>query len=863
LTINELVSAAAVACPDAPAVLGLGRPPLAYARLCGFIEDTVRTLNRAGLGRGDRIAVVLPNGPEMATAFVAIASGAVFAPLNPAYGRSEFEYFLADLRAKALVVEDGSDSPAMAVAQAAGIPVIRLRTTAGAEAGMFTLEPANLPNPAAPAELSEADDIALILHTSGTTSRPKIVPLRHFNLCASARNIQRSLALTGADRCLNIMPLFHIHGLAGALLSSLAAGASVVCTPGFYATRFFEWMDEFAPTWYTAVPTMHQAILARAEANREIIERRPLRLIRSCSSALAPRGMASLETAFGAPVIESYGMTEASHQMASNPLPPRQRKPGSVGLAAGPEVAVMDDAGGLAGPGFTGEIVIRGRNVTLGYEGAPEGDQAAFRNGWFRTGDQGHIDSEGYVFLTGRLKELINRGGEKISPREIDEVLLDHPGIAQAVAFSVPHAQLGEEIGAAVVPREGAALTETAVREFAASRLAAFKVPRVVRIVNKIPKGPTGKLQRIGLAEKLGVEPLDDTRTPSSAESIPPRTVLETRLAAIWRDVLALDAIGAKDSFFAFGGDSILASLVVARVSREMNIQYPLLEFLEDPTIAAMAARIEAAGPALSTAGGLVPIQPSGTRLPLFFAASHVGNLVVAGNLARHLDPDQPVWAFPPPALEGGEASFAIEDLAARYLAGMRARQPAGPYLLAGHCFGGFVVFEIARRLREQGSQVALVALLDCFNAQGAPRRSLISRLAWVCRLAARRVRGHLDYLEQHSPEQGITYLMGRVRAFLWAHLVPHGDYTRLRQASARAVASYRPGPYPGPVLLVRIEDRRPDVPLLGWEGLLTGPVEVIDLPFHHFGLSAEPLTEIAGPLLRESLEKAQAALGS
>jgi thioesterase domain-containing protein len=414
-----------------------------------------------------------------------------------------------------------------------------------------------------------------------------------------------------------------------------------------------------------------------------------------------------------------------------------------------------------------------------------------------------------------------------------------------------------------VVVREGASLNEAQIRKFAAGRLAAFKVPRVVRIVREIPKGPTGKLQRIGLAEKLGVGPLDDTRAQSSAEYIPPRTELETRLAAIWREVLGRDAIGAQDDFFALGGDSILASLLVATVSREMNIQYPLLEFLDHPRIAAMAARIEGAGSALSVTSGLISIQPHGTKLPLFYAAGHNGNLAIAGSLARHMGPDQPVLAFPPPALDGKDASVTIEDLASRYLAEMRAQQPEGPYLLAGHCFGGFVVFEIARQLRKQGSNVALVALLDCFNAQRAPRSPWTRRLARVCRRAVGRVLVHLDYLEQHSAEQGITYLLGRARAFLSRRIVPDGDSNRLREASDRATASYRPEPYSGPALLMRVRDSRPEAPLLGWQGLLTGPMEVIDLPFHHFGLSAEPLVAAAGRLLGKNLEKAQAALDS
>jgi oxalate---CoA ligase len=259
------------------------------------------------------------------------------------------------------------------------------------------------------------------------------------------------------------------------------------------------------PTWYTAVPTMHQAILARAERNREIVARSRLRFIRSSSASLPPQVMAELERVFRAPVIESYGMTEASHQMASNPLPPRPRKPGSVGLAAGPEVAVMDDAGSLLPRGAVGEVVIRGPNVTRGYEANPEANAKAFTNGWFRTGDQGVLDDDGYLRLTGRLKELINRGGEKISPLEVDDVLMDHPAVQQVVTFAMPHEKLGEEVAAAVVLREGKIATERELRDFAATRLADFKVPRRVVLLPEIPKGATGKLQRIGLAKKLGL----------------------------------------------------------------------------------------------------------------------------------------------------------------------------------------------------------------------------------------------------------------------------------------------------------------------------------------------------------------------
>lgn len=491
---------------SAVAIAAPGRKPLTYVELRRHVERTVGTLNRLGIGRNDPVAIVLPNGPEMATAFVAIACGATTAPLNPAYRDEEFEFYLKDLEARLLVLEAGSDSPARAVAERLRIPIAELTARGEDAAGLFDLAGTAVRRDAAMASgYAGPDDVALVLHTSGTTSRPKIVPLTHTNIGVSARHTATTIVLRPEDRCLNIMPLFHIHGLMAAVLATLDSGASVFCSPGFNALKFFGWMGEANPTWYTGVPTMHQAILARTERNREAVERSGLRLIRSSSASLPPQVMKALEDTFRAPVIEAYGMTEASHQMASNPLPPRARKPGSVGLAAGPEVAVMDERGELLPAGSVGELVIRGPNVTRGYQNNPEANRSAFVNGWFRTGDQGVMDADGYFRLTGRLKEIINRGGEKVSPREVDEVLLDHPAVAQAVTFALPHDKLGEDVAAAVVLREGATATENEIRDFLRGRLAEFKVPAKVVFLQEIPKGPTGKLQRIGLAEKLGL----------------------------------------------------------------------------------------------------------------------------------------------------------------------------------------------------------------------------------------------------------------------------------------------------------------------------------------------------------------------
>ncbi|MGG5821856.1 acyl--CoA ligase [Falsiroseomonas sp. HW251] len=478
-----------------------GRAGLTYAALRDLAARTVAALNGKGIGRNDRVAIVLPNGPEMATAFVAIACGATTAPLNPAYREDEFAFYIEDLKAKALVVARGVETPARAAAAKLGVPVLEL--VPGAAAGDFTLE-GGAPGTAASPGLAQEDDVALVLHTSGTTARPKIVPLSHGNVTASARHIGASLALSPGDACLNVMPLFHIHGLIAAVLSSLGAGGAVCCTPGFDALRFFRWMDEEKPTWFTAVPTMHQAILSRAERNREIIARVPLRFIRSSSASLPGPVMEQIEATFGCPLVESYGMTEASHQMCSNPLE-GPRKPGLVGRAAGPEVAIMADDGTILPQGGIGEVVIRGPNVTRGYEANPEANAKAFTNGWFRTGDQGMFDADGFLMLTGRLKELINRGGEKVSPLEVDGILSGHPAVAQVLCFAIPHPKLGEEVGAAVVLRDGMACTERELRDFAAKSLADFKVPKKVVFVPEIPKGATGKLMRIGLAEKLGI----------------------------------------------------------------------------------------------------------------------------------------------------------------------------------------------------------------------------------------------------------------------------------------------------------------------------------------------------------------------
>ncbi len=524
------------------AIAAPGRPALDRAGLRRLVSETGDSLRGLGVERDDVVALVLPNGPEAATAFLGVAAHCASAPLNPAYTESELAFYLDDLDAALLLVPAGEGEAARRVAAARGIAVADVVVAAGSAAGRFELGAADRPaartkSPAlAPAR---PPGLALVLHTSGTTSRPKMVALTQRNLCASAANVARSLALAPADRCLNVMPLFHIHGLIAAVLASLHSGGSVFCAPGFNALRFFAWLEESGATWYTAVPTIHQAVLDRAPRNADLLERIHLRLVRSSSAALAPQVMARLEEVFRAPVIEAYGMTEAAHQMASNPLPPRARKPGSVGVAAGPEVAIMDGAGRLLPAGETGEVVIRGSNVTGRLPRQPAGERVRLHRGMAAHRRSG-MDGRGRLPALDRTAQ-----GDHQSRRREDLAARGRRGAARPSCGGA-----GGHLRAAgrEARRRGGGGGRAARRSggdgerdprLRAERLAAFKVPRRVVIVAEIPKGATGKMQRIGLAEKLGlVAPrvVSTTRSATddsgAADGAAPRVVPTTRSAA-------------------------------------------------------------------------------------------------------------------------------------------------------------------------------------------------------------------------------------------------------------------------------------------------------------------------------------------
>jgi acyl-CoA synthetase (AMP-forming)/AMP-acid ligase II len=495
---NTLLDLIGVAPADSTAiVLPEAGIRVTYKQLRDQVAQMAGALASMGITRGDRVATYLPNGLPAIVSFLAASVAGTAAPLNPGYREDEVSFYLEDTSAKLLLCPADA-AAARKAAEARGVPVYPLEMDSTGWVRISGAQHGKTSSPPSP------DDIALILHTSGSTGRPKRVPIMHRNMASSARNIVAHYALSPNDVSLCVMPLFHVHGLVASTLSTLLSGGTVVVPGKFSPLSFWRTVRDTGATWYSAVPTIHNLLLARAGDDTPA-GAEGLRFIRSCSASLPPEMMERMERVFGVPVLEAYGMTEASHQMSSNPGPPAERKPGSVGPGTGVEIGIMDEAGNLLLTGQRGEVVIRGPNVVSGYENNPEANGKSFTNGWFRTGDQGFLDEDHYLTLTGRLKELINRGGEKIGPREIDEVLLSHPAVAEAVAFGVPHPAWGEEVAAAVVLKEGLETPagEAAILAFCKERLADFKCPKKIYITNAIPRTATGKIQRGAVAKAL------------------------------------------------------------------------------------------------------------------------------------------------------------------------------------------------------------------------------------------------------------------------------------------------------------------------------------------------------------------------
>ena len=541
------------------------------------IHAIANALSALGVQRNDRLALVMAPGTAMATALLGAMAVAAVAPLVPS---SPLTIVLDDLRrlgATHVLVDEHPPAPVLEAACRLGLSVLSLSSLTGADpTGSIPIEP-------------QPGDLALLLQTSGTTSRPKVVPLSHANLLASASNIAATLKLTPTDRSLAAMPLFHIHGIVASLLAPLLAGGSVICSRSSDPEQLLASIHHLRPTWLSAVPTLLQALLNASQQQHDPLPSHRLRFLRSSSSPLPPVLEDRLKEHFGVPILEAYGMTEASHQICSNRLPGDGPPPlpGSVGIAAGPEVVVLGSDLLPLHPGASGEVAIRGTNVTAGYEAADQNGWITAANGepWFLTGDEGYLDESGRLFLTGRLKEMINRGGEKVIPRRVDEALLQHREVDQALAFALPHPTLGEDLAAAVVPRAGTNLGEQELRAHAFSVLSPHEVPSRILFLEELPRGATGKLQRIGLAARLA----DVLRSPDE----PAVGELEELVATVIGDVLDLKPPGRDANFFLLGGDSLSGTRVFTRLAEQLSIDLQPSLLFTAPTVRTLAEQLD------------------------------------------------------------------------------------------------------------------------------------------------------------------------------------------------------------------------------------------------------------------------------
>jgi acyl-CoA synthetase (AMP-forming)/AMP-acid ligase II/acyl carrier protein len=594
--LSDLLSHYARIAPKRRAVLTPGCLPMTYEALWSQTRDIVRGLRSLGVGRTDRVAVVLQDGAEAAVAMVAVAAGALCVPLNPGFTYDEYRRYFGELRLAALLTHAHSDSPSRRAAHTLGIAVIEVMTRPHDGAGAFSIVGQASRHAAGDGFASSADD-AFILLTSGSAAQPKTVPLTHASVCLSAHNVGTAIELGPRDRLLSVLPLFHGHGLISGLLAALAAGSSVVCTSGFDARAFFGWLTEFRPTWYTAVPAIHQAILREADLQKKRAWRSSLRFVRSASTSLANDVLGGLEALFDVPVIDTYGMTEAATQIAANSL--RRQKPGSVGRPAGPEIAILDSKGRRLRSGRRGEIALRGPTITRGYDNDAAATASAFRDNWFRTGDLGYLDADGYLFIVGRIKEIIHKGAQKVAPAEVEGALLSHPDVIDAAVFAVLHGRLGADVAAAVVLRPDAKLSAQRLRDFARERLAGFKVPGLIRIVPEIPKGGGGKIKRGELAAAFSkAPPATDKRDD---EMVSPRSELQRQLAEIWADLLDVDHVGVDHDVFALGVDSLAMTQMILRVEERFGVDFSFEDIFSAPTVAALALRVESSNKTHST----------------------------------------------------------------------------------------------------------------------------------------------------------------------------------------------------------------------------------------------------------------------
>ena len=875
--------------PDHPAIETPGYQPLNYRDLRMQILYGVKTLNAMGFCRNDRIAVIMPGGPETGVACLTVMAGFTAAPLNPEYKEQEFDAYFSKLRIQAIIVEKDRDTTARAVAASRNIPVIEV-TPKNDNAGIFTLGP--IPS----REVDEAvfaspSDIALLLQTSGTTSMPKIVPLSQKQLCASVKVYCSLFGQGNQDRSLHIVPYYHLLGILGTFLSPLTIGGTVICTKNFVASDFPSLLTTYLPTYYFAGPAHHQAILSEI---RKIpageLKNNSLRFIRSTSAALPITVLQEIETLLGVPLIESYAMTESPYISVNFPY-----KAGSVGIPLNIELVITDENGNSLKAYEPGEITIRGEGVFNGYEDAPDENASAFINGWFRTGDLGYLDEEGYLYITGRKKELINKGGEKISPAEIDAVLMAHPFVTQAMAFRINDSVLGEDIAAMVVPVQGN-VSENDLREYLLDHLVPFKVPKRIYFVDEVPRGSTGKLLRYAGTDFYNHEHLNDTKRTDQPEENSSSDLFSNQeiLTEIWRDVLDIPYVLPGEDFFRYGGNSLAAIHLLIKIQRTFQINLPPDTIYHYPTIRQQAHLIDQKVENTRQYHPLiVPIRREGQLLPLFCVHPVDGWVGQYGELSRFIDQKRPIIGIRARGMEPTEIPLpTVEQAVTEYIDAIKTVQKNGPYHILGFSAGGIYAYELACQLVEKGDRVVFLGIIDksiplpeirslkALSSLFSPKQgsviippgifhfirfgkirlkknpdnilyALLFKGIRFCSLAMLYVSG-----SKTSPAQtkNIEY-DASIEEYLMTNF-PKQQHPLVRTLHM-AFVNYQPKKFSGDITFFSTGPDSaffPGDPTRGWSSCTTGKTIVVDIPGDHENLFKEPLCQVVAKKIEESM---------
>jgi oxalate---CoA ligase len=853
-TIVEHIRHWASVTPTAPALLDSEVNPLSYQNISLQCDKLGAILNGEGIEPGDRVAIVHSGGPDAAAAIIGICAYASVAPLNPNYIFGEFAIQFQDLGIKAVAIEADLDTPALKVASKLGLPIFEIQNIDSKIAGSITLKSKGSSIPKQNIQPSNIDDEMFVLATSGTTNQNKIVPIFQRHMLTRGHHVSRALGFVPSDRGINFMPLYHVGGLSAGITAALYSGSSLLPMKIDEIDTFFKQLENLAPTYIAASPTVFHSIAKLAPRFEAIIQRaRPgIRMLRTGAGHLNTTIAHQLEEMFDAPVIEAYGSTETGF-IACNSLQAEKRKLGSVGLSCGCDIMIQQPDETPSPVGISGEVVVRGKNIIDNYDGDPAGTQAAFQGEWYRTGDLGKLDDEGYLFLKGRLKEVIRRGGQSISPGEIESSLLEHSDVKEAIIFGVPHPTLGEDIGVVVVPIEGAKVTKSDLTSFLATRVSVYKIPQEIIFVETIPTGDTGKVQRRNLARDLGLLNSEKRVVQNPGTEQQTQTKVEKQLVTLWAKALDLETVGLDDNFFALGGDSLQAVELFLNIEEQLGQRLPRSILFEAGSVSELASRIEEE----ATPACVVAIQPKGVRLPIFAIHPIGGTVICYRDLAQLIGNHQPFYGVQCISPNGEDGYFAsLEIMATHYISEIRKFQPTGPYSISGHSFGGIVAYEIAQQLQASGEKVALLAIID--NGRDFSPK-MIKLYNWLDRNIGKLLK--TNYKNWWSlVKTGMTQWYRLISELTLALTKESGDeknqknrFGLIHHGSEKVVAAnerisraYKPAPYNGDVVLfqaqhpenVRVAMRK------SWQYMIKGNLEFRDILGDHITLLHKPHVE-------------------